>query len=495
MARQDDIAGGEWGSSYSPAEAAADPSGRPAVWVIDDDRSIRWVLEKALAAAGMAVRSFESAEEIGRWLARTPPEVIITDIRMPGMSGLDLLSQIHARQPDIPVIVITAHTDLDSALASYRGGAFEYLPKPFDVDEAVGLVRRAIEHRRLRAASPGRARAEDSSPAPEIIGEAPAMQEVFRAIGRLSGSHLNVLINGESGTGKELVARALHNHSPRAGRPFIAINIAAIPSELLESELFGHEKGAFTGATQQRRGRFEQANGGTLFLDEIGDMPPALQTRLLRVLQDGRFYRVGGHEQVETDVRIVAATNQNLEARVKEGKFREDLFHRLNVIRIHLPPLRERRSDIPLLARHFLKRAAAELGVEAKLLTPQAEAYLARLPWPGNVRQLENTCRWLTVMAPGPVVRVEDLPPELRAAEAEQTGEDWEQRLRAAIEQRLARGDAGLFDKLNPSFERILIEAALKATGGRKQDAARKLGWGRNTLTRKLKELGIHDPD
>jgi two-component system nitrogen regulation response regulator GlnG len=495
MARQDEIAGEDHKSAFETGGAPS--SGRPSVWVIDDDRSIRWVLEKALAAAGMAVRSFASAEEIARPLARTPPEVIVTDIRMPGMSGLDLMSEIHARHPDIPVIVITAHTDLDSAVASYRGGAFEYLPKPFDVDEAVRLVERALEHRRWRGGgarnrSPIRSRT--PSPAPEIIGEAPAMQEVFRAIGRLSGSHLNVLINGESGTGKELVARALHNHSPRAGKPFIAINIAAIPSELLESELFGHEKGAFTGATQQRRGRFEQANGGTLFLDEIGDMPPQLQTRLLRVLQDGRFYRVGGHEQIETDVRIIAATNQNLEARVKEGKFREDLFHRLNVIRIHLPPLRERRSDIPLLARHFLARAAAELDVEAKRLSPQAEAYLTRLPWPGNVRQLENTCRWLTVMAPGPVVRVEDLPPELRAAETAEAGDDWEQRLRAAIEHELARGHTGLFHKLNPSFERILIEAALRATGGRKQDAARKLGWGRNTLTRKLKELGIRDP-
>ena len=348
------------------------------VWVIDDDRSIRWVLEKALEKAGMVVKSFDSANEIAELLDRMQPDAIITDIRMPGVSGLDLLSTISSKAPEIPVIITTAHTDLESAVASYRGGAFEYLPKPFDVDEAVSLVRRAVEHRRRQRPEPVSA----PEPTPEIIGEAPAMQEVFRAIGRLSGSNLSVLINGESGTGKELVARALHNHSPRASQPFIAINIAAIPNELLESELFGHEKGAFTGAVATRKGRFEQANGGTLFLDEIGDMPPALQTRLLRVLQDGRFYRVGGHEQVETNVRIVAATNQDLESRVKEGRFREDLFHRLNVIRIHLPPLRDRREDIPALMRCFLTRSATELGVEAKRLAPEAEEYLVRLPWP-----------------------------------------------------------------------------------------------------------------
>ncbi len=494
MAKQGDPAADRIGTRGEARRTAGSGArGEHIVWIIDDDRSIRWVLEKALLGAGMAVRSFASASEIAELLPRMQPDVIITDIRMPGVSGLSLLSQVNEQAPGLPVIVITAHTDLESAVASYRGGAFEYLPKPFDVDEAVRLVRRALEHRRLRRAT--EALAEDTSPAPEIIGEAPAMQEVFRAIGRLSGSHLNVLINGESGTGKELVARALHKHSPRADQPFIAINIAAIPSELLESELFGHEKGAFTGATQQRKGRFEQASGGTLFLDEIGDMPPQLQTRLLRVLQDGRFYRVGGHEQIETDVRIIAATNQNLESRVKDGRFREDLFHRLNVIRIHLPPLRERRSDIPALARYFLKRSAAELKVEVKLLTPEAEDHLARLPWPGNVRQLENTCRWLTVMAPGPVVRVEDLPPELRAAEAKEDNNDWESRLRSMVEQKLARGDCGIFDDVNPSFERILIEAALKASGGRKQDAARRLGWGRNTLTRKLKELGIRVQD
>ncbi|MHB8534761.1 MAG: nitrogen regulation protein NR(I) [Sulfuricaulis sp.] len=457
------------------------------VWVIDDDRSIRWVLEKALSQADMTVKAFDSANEIAELLDRQRPDVVITDIRMPGVSGLELLKTVHAKAPEIPVIIITAHTDLESAVASYRGGAFEYLPKPFDVDEAVRLTRRAIEHRRRQ-----KVEAPSNDGTPEIIGSAASMQEVFRAIGRLSGSHLSVLINGESGTGKELVARALHNHSPRAGLSFIAINIAAIPGELLESELFGHEKGAFTGATHQRKGRFEQANGGSLFLDEIGDMPPALQTRLLRVLQDGKFYRVGGHEQVETNVRIIAATNQDLENRVKEGRFREDLFHRLNVIRIHLPPLRERREDIPALSRYFMNQSAAELGVETKRLTPQAEEYMSALSWPGNVRQLENTCRWLTVMAPGQTVRVEDLPPELLATGAESAhGTDWEARLKNTVEQRLALGEDDIFKDINENFERILIETALKHAGGRKQDAAKKLGWGRNTLTRKIKELGL----
>ena len=457
------------------------------VWVIDDDRSIRWVLEKALGQADMNVRSFDSANEIDELLERQRPDVVISDIRMPGVSGLEVLKIVHAKAPEIPVIIITAHTDLESAVASYRGGAFEYLPKPFDVDEAVRLTRRAIEHRRRQKSA-----APVGEQTPEIIGSAASMQEVFRAIGRLSGSHLSVLINGESGTGKELVARALHNHSPRSEKLFIAINIAAIPGELLESELFGHEKGAFTGATQLRQGRFEQANGGTLFLDEIGDMPAGLQTRLLRVLQDGKFYRVGGHEQVETNVRIIAATNQNLENRVKEGRFREDLFHRLNVIRIHLPALRERREDIPELALHFMKKSAAELGVETKQLTPQAMEYLSTLPWPGNVRQLENTCRWLTVMAPGQTVRVEDLPQELLAMDGEITHEsEWEGRLKSIVEQRLARGEGEIFKDINNSFERIVIEAALKHCGGRKLDAAKKLGWGRNTLTRKLKDLGL----
>jgi two-component system nitrogen regulation response regulator GlnG len=455
------------------------------VWIIDDDRSIRWVLEKAFTNAGLVVRAFDSAEPALKLLGTQAPAAILTDIRMPGISGLQLLDAIHDERPDVPVIIMTAHSDLDSAVAAYRGGAFEYLPKPFDVDDAVSLARRALEQRRKqKAPAPSPART------PEIIGEAPAMQEVFRAIGRLAGSHINVLINGESGTGKELVARALHNHSPRASKPFIAINIAAIPRELLESELFGHERGAFTGAVSQRKGRFEQADGGTLFLDEIGDMPAELQTRLLRVLADGRFYRVGGYDQIRTDVRIVAATNQNLEQRVKEGLFREDLFHRLNVIRVHTPALRERREDIPTLARHFLQRSAQELGVEVKLLTPEAEQYLCGLPWPGNVRQLENTCRWLTVMAPGRSIRIEDLPRELRETESAPGDGDWQDGLRRVIERRLAQGETNLLDELSADFERIVLDAALNHTGGRKQDAAKKLGWGRNTLTRKLKELG-----
>jgi two-component system nitrogen regulation response regulator GlnG len=457
-------------------------------WVIDDDVSIRWVLEKALQQAGMTVRTFESGDKIISALGQQQPDVILTDIRMPGISGLELLDGISAHSPDLPVIIMTAHSDLESAVAAYRGGAFEYLPKPFDVDEAVGLTRRAIEHRRRQKPSP----AADMDSTPEILGEAPAMQEVFRAIGRLSRSHINVLINGESGTGKELVARALHRHSPRADKPFIAINIAAIPRELLESELFGHERGAFTGAHSQRKGRFEQANHGTLFLDEIGDMPAELQTRLLRVLSDGKFYRVGGHDQIETNVRIIAATNQDLEQRVTDGQFREDLFHRLNVIRVHIPPLRERSTDIALLARHFLQTSAVELGVEAKQLLAETEEYMRRLPWAGNVRQLENTCRWLTVMAPGQTIRVEDMPPELRADAATLSPtSDWRVGLRQIIEQRLGRGETNILENLNADFERILIQAALNHTGGRKQDAAKKLGWGRNTLTRKLKELDI----
>ena len=456
------------------------------VWIIDDDQSIRWVLQKALEQAGFSVRAFDSANEIGELLDRTQPNAIITDIRMPGLTGLDLLSLIQTKAPEIPVIVTTAYTDLESAVASYRRGAFEYMPKPFDVDEAVSLVQRALEHRRRRREQPV-----ENEAVPEIIGAAPSMQEVFRAIGRLATSDLSVLINGESGTGKELVARALHNHSPRTGKQFIAINIAAVPSELLESELFGHERGAFTGATAQRQGRFEQANGGTLFLDEIGDMPTELQTRLLRVLSDGKFYRVGGHDQVATDVRIIAATNQNLEERVKQGRFREDLFHRLNVIRIHLPLLRERREDIPMLARHFLKRSATELNVEPKQLAPDTERYFAQLPWPGNVRQLENACRWLTVMAPSQVIRVEDLPPELRAAELAREDGRWEASLKQLVESKLMRGEGRIYRDFNQSFERILIQAALKYTGGRKQEAAKKLGWGRNTLTRKLRELGL----
>ncbi|MHB8549699.1 MAG: nitrogen regulation protein NR(I) [Acidiferrobacterales bacterium] len=459
-----------------------------AAWVIDDDQSIRWVLERALQQEGIAVRTFESAENVLASLSHQQPDAIISDIRMPGIGGLDLLESIRARYPELPIIIITAHSDLESAVAAYRGGAFEYLPKPFDVDDAVRLTRRAIEHHRRHRGGP----VPGSGAVPEIIGEAPAMQEVFRAIGRLSRSNLNVLINGESGTGKELVARALHRHSPRMDKPFIAINIAAIPGELLESELFGHERGAFTGALSQRKGRFEQAHGGTLFLDEIGDMPAELQTRLLRVLSDGKFYRVGGDDQIETVVRIIAATTQDLENRVRVGRFREDLFHRLNVIRVHIPPLRARREDIPVLAHHFLAMSAQELHTETKELLPETEAYIGGLSWPGNVRQLENTCRWLTVMAPGQNVRIEDLPQELREGDFDpQRVPDWEAGLRRLIEQRLTQGETNILEKLNPTFERILIEVALSHTGGRKQDAARKLGWGRNTLTRKLKELGL----
>jgi len=380
------------------------------VWIVDDDRSIRWVLEKALQQEGMTTQSFDSADGVMSRLARQQPDVIISDIRMPGASGLDLLARIREQHPRLPVIIMTAHSDLDSAVASYQGGAFEYLPKPFDVDEAVALVKRANQHaqeQQNQEAPPTLTRT------PEIIGEAPAMQEVFRAIGRLSHSNITVLINGESGTGKELVAHALHRHSPRAASPFIALNMAAIPKDLMESELFGHEKGAFTGAANLRRGRFEQADGGTLFLDEIGDMPADTQTRLLRVLADGEFYRVGGHTPVKVDVRIIAATHQNLETLVHAGKFREDLFHRLNVIRIHIPRMSDRREDIPTLARHFLSRAALELAVEPKLLKSETEEYLKNLPWPGNVRQLENTCRWITVMASGREVHISDLPPEL----------------------------------------------------------------------------------
>jgi two-component system nitrogen regulation response regulator GlnG len=459
------------------------------VWIVDDDRSIRWVLEKALQQEGMDTQSFESADSLLGRLTRQQPDVIISDIRMPGASGLDLLARIRELHPRLPVIIMTAHSDLDSAVASYQGGAFEYLPKPFDVDEAVSLVKRAFQHAQeqqgLEAPAP-------QTRTPEIIGEAPAMQEVFRAIGRLSHSNITVLINGESGTGKELVAHALHRHSPRAASPFIALNMAAIPKDLMESELFGHEKGAFTGAANQRRGRFEQADGGTLFLDEIGDMPADTQTRLLRVLADGEFYRVGGHTPVKVDVRIIAATHQNLENLVQAGKFREDLFHRLNVIRIHIPRLADRREDIPALARHFLARAAQELAVEPKLLKSETEDYLKHLPWPGNVRQMENTCRWITVMASGREVHVDDLPPELLTQPQDTTPvTNWEQALRQWADQALARGQSSLLDSAVPSFERIMIETALKHTAGRRRDAAVLLGWGRNTLTRKIKELGM----
>ncbi|HID83140.1 MAG TPA: nitrogen regulation protein NR(I) [Chromatiales bacterium] len=461
------------------------------IWVVDDDESIRFVLERALKKTGLPVRSFDSAEAMLTTLEKgQPPQVLVTDIRMPGMDGLSLLDKVSKAHPDLPVIIITAHSDLDSAVSAYQAGAFDYLPKPFDINEAIALVERAIESRQNHVDSA----ANGDQPLTGILGESPAMQTVFRAIGRLSHSNINVLINGESGTGKELVAQALHQHSPRASGPFIAINMAAIPAELMESELFGHEKGAFTGAHHQRLGRFEQAEGGTLFLDEIGDMPAALQTRLLRVLSDGKFYRVGGHEPINSDVRIIAATHQDLEKQVKDGHFREDLFHRLNVIRIHIPALRERREDIPLLTRHFLKQAANELDVEAKQPREELLEHLATLDWPGNVRQLENTCRRLTVMASGREIHLQDLPPELALTENRDAGtstDSWQQQLGLWAEQQLNHHQGGLLKQAVPEFETVMIRAALQFTGGKRQDAAKLLGWGRNTLTRKIKELGL----
>ena len=461
------------------------------VWVIDDDRSIRWVLEKALQKAGMEVTLFESADGVLEQLADERPDVILSDIRMPGMDGLALLAALVEQHPDLPVIIMTAHSDLDSAVAAFHGGAFEYLPKPFDVDDAVEQVNRACrKSRELRSDGEELRTTLHGS---GIVGAAPAMQEVFRAIGRLARSSITVLINGESGTGKELVAQALHRHSPRANKPFIALNMAAIPQDLMESELFGHERGAFTGAQSRRQGRFEQANGGTLFLDEIGDMPAELQTRLLRVLADGEFYRVGGHEPVHVDVRIIAATHQHLEQLVQTGRFREDLFHRLNVIRIHIPALRERTADIELLINHFLAHAAQELGGEVKLLLPETLALLQQFDWPGNVRQLENTARWLTVMASGREIHLEDLPPELLKSHSDHAppSEEWSTTLRQWARQRLAGGESALLDHALPLFETVMIESALEHTGGRRQEAAQLLGWGRNTLTRKIKELGI----
>lgn len=463
------------------------------VWIVDDDRSIRWVLEKALQKAGIETRSFSSADGLLEGLGHALPEAIITDIRMPGMDGLALLKRLQERYPDLPVIIMTAHSDLESAVSAFHGGAFEYLPKPFDVDEAVDRVQRACaQARNLRLEREPSPMPEAT---PEIIGAAPTMQEVFRAIARLARSHITVLINGESGTGKELVAKALHRHSPRAAQPFIALNMAAIPRDLLESELFGHERGAFTGAQARRAGRFEQADGGTLFLDEIGDMPAELQTRLLRVLADGEFFPVGAHAPVRVDVRIIAATHQNLDSLVAEGRFREDLFHRLNVIRIHLPPLRERRQDIPLLLRHFLKEASKEIKAETKLLLPDVEAYLCGLDWPGNVRQLENTCRWITVMAAGKDVHLDDLPPELlhppRESVFSQVGEGWQEALRNWVDEELKRGHVNIAKEAIESAEGILITTALGATRGRRQEAAKLLGYGRNTLTRKIAELHL----
>ncbi|MGA0033806.1 MAG: nitrogen regulation protein NR(I) [Burkholderiales bacterium] len=456
------------------------------VWIIDDDRSIRWVFEKALTRENIAFKAFASAREALAALANETPQVVVSDIRMPGESGLELLQQAKARHPSMPVIIMTAYSDLESAVTAFQGGAYEYLPKPFDVDHAVELIRRAMDES-VRQDSAG----EVSESVPEILGQAPAMQEVFRAIGRLSQSHATVMITGESGTGKELVASALHRHSPRAGRPFIAINTAAIPKELLESELFGHERGAFTGAQNMRRGRFEQAEGGTLFLDEIGDMPQELQTRLLRVLSDGNFYRVGGHQPIKANVRVIAATHQDLEARVKQGLFREDLFHRLNVIRLRLPALRERREDIPLLARFFLQKSARELGVEPKRLSEATLNYVSMQDLPGNVRQLENLCHWLTVMAPAATIEVKDLPPEMRAESTVTSADDWIAALGREAEMRLHRGETGIMDELTRQFEKALILKALAQTGGRRIEAAQLLGLGRNTLTRKIQELKI----
>ena len=462
------------------------------VWIIDDDRSIRWVLEKALLRENIPCVTFSAASAALSELDHSQPSAVLSDIRMPGVSGLELLQQLKERLPKVPVIIMTAYSDLDSAVAAFQGGAFEYLPKPFDVDQAVDLVRRAI----TQAAHQNGA-VEENSAVPEILGQGVALQEVFRAIGRLSQSHATVLINGESGTGKELVARALHRHSPRRDAPFIAINTAAIPRDLLESELFGHEKGAFTGAGALRRGRFEQADNGTLFLDEIGDMPAELQTRLLRVLSDGNFYRVGGHQPVKANVRVIAATHQDLEGRVKEGLFREDLFHRLNVIRLRLPPLRERRDDIPLLAKHFLQKSAQELGGEPKRLSDAALKYLQGLDFPGNVRQLENLCHWLTVMAPGQNVDIPDLPAELRDG-LENSGRrdlpaNWNVALAGEADRLLAAAPGAVFDTLNREFEATLIRRALNATGGRRVDAAQLLGIGRNTITRKIQELGLDE--
>jgi two-component system, NtrC family, nitrogen regulation response regulator GlnG len=491
------------------------------IWVVDDDQSIRFVLEKALAREQFAVRSFASPKEVMKALDDDAPQVLVSDIRMPGGSGIELLAQVKQRHPGLPVIIMTAYSDLDSAVSAFQGGAFEYLPKPFDVTAAVELIRRAVQESLREEVS-------DAAPvqSPEMLGQAPAMQDVFRAIGRLSQSHVTVLITGESGTGKELVARALHKHSPRSNGPFVAINTAAIPKDLLESELFGHERGAFTGAQATRRGRFEQADGGTLFLDEIGDMPFDLQTRLLRVLSDGQFYRVGGHSPLKSNVRVIAATHQNLEERVRQGAFREDLFHRLNVIRLRLPALRERREDIPMLTRLFLGKSARELGVDAKRITDEALARLAAFDFPGNVRQLENLCHWLTVMAPAQVVEAKDLPPELldgpvaataapvpaSAAAAAAIGDmaaaavepglvlpaapadaPWLADLRRDAKRRLDAHEADVWETLTQQFEASLIQTALELTRGRRIEAAQRLGIGRNTITRKIQELGLPD--
>ena len=504
------------------------------IWIVDDDQSIRFVLEKALLRENLPTRSFTHPQDVLRALADTPesegPQILVSDIRMPGGSGLDLLEKVKERLPGLPVIIMTAFSDLDSAVSAFQGGAFEYLPKPFDLPKAVELIRRAVEESQREEVAEER-----MSAVPEMLGQAPAMQDVFRAIGRLSQSQVTVLITGESGSGKELVARALHKHSPRGNGPFVAINTAAIPKDLLESELFGHERGAFTGAQTMRRGRFEQADGGTLFLDEIGDMPFDLQTRLLRVLSDGHFYRVGGHSAVRANVRVIAATHQNLEQRVKEGVFREDLFHRLNVIRLRLPALRERREDVPMLTRFFLQQSARQLGVEPKRISEPALKLLGSFDFPGNVRQLENLCHWLTVMAPAQVIEVKDLPPEVLGSVATaQSGADdpvgaalpapvagalpmaavvpaaapptslngvasladaggltWEQGLQAEALALLENGRTDVWDVLTRRFETRLIQTALGNTRGRRIEAAHKLGIGRNTITRKIQELGL----
>ena len=453
------------------------------VWVVDDDESIRWVLEKGLSDGGMDVQTFDSANKVIKKLETENPHLILTDIRMPGPSGIDLLDKVKELRPDIPVIIMTAHSDLDSAVESYEHGAWEYLPKPFDIEEALSMVKRATSADEINKEEPTETQA-------EVIGEAPAMQEVFRAIGKLSNSNSTVLLNGESGTGKELVARALYQHSPRKDKTFIALNMADIPKELLEAELFGHEKGAFTGADERRIGRFEQADGGTLFLDEIGDMQLETQTRLLRVLSNGEFYRVGGREPIKVDVRIITATHQNIEDLVKAGNFREDLFHRLNVIKLSLPKLNERKEDIPTLVKHFFQSSSDELVEEKKYLSAEVEDYFMTLSWPGNVRQLENTCRWLTVMSPTREVKLEDLPDDLKVENIENMN-DWTKVLQTWSENYLAKGNNNLLEEAIPDFERTIIKVALNKTMGRKKEAAELLGWGRNTLTRKIKELGL----
>lgn len=471
------------------------------VWIVDDDRSIRWVLEKALQKADIPCKTFSEAESVLQAIKKEQPALILSDIHMPGKSGLEMLAEIKKSYPKLPIIIMTAYSDLDSAVASFQGGAFEYLPKPFDIDKAIELVRRATEESEEEEQTP----AEET--ASEIIGKAPAMQEVFRAIGRLSQSKATVLLTGESGAGKEVVARALHKHSPRSNAPFVAINMAAIPKDLMETELFGHEKGAFTGASAIRHGRFEQAKGGTLFLDEIGDMPAELQTRLLRVLSDGYYYRVGGHQSLKANVRIIAATHQNLEAMVRENRFREDLYHRLNVIRLRLPPLRERPEDIPLLVNHFLQKSAENLGVEPKLMSEEAMEFLKRFPFPGNVRQLENLCNWLVVMAPSQHIRVTDLPEEVRNGEAEKlhkncevpgstpAGGSWEELLKGEVKEMLKNQSPDLMKQLADTFESIVIGTALEYTHGRRVDAATRLGIGRNTITRKIAELKLESED